>query len=489
MAALKKHRLLFVLLFLIVPQLIRLAFFPESGPIFALFPSIILMWLTEIIPLPATGLLIPVLAILYGISTVKTAFLPFGNQVIFLFLGSFLLAQSMQKHGWDKRMAYWILSKKWAGKNSHRIFWAITLLGWTLSMWVSNTATTAILTPVVLGIIATLKDQFQDQKLFDQFSHRVLLTTAFASSIGGMATPVGSPPNLLAIEFLRQKGIELDFFSWMQMALPVSIAMLLILQLLLGFIFPSSKQELNISDYFKGKLTELGPLTRSEIQVALCFGLAVVLWILPGALGAITPQSAPHLWVKAHFPMGVVALMTSLLLFILPTGKSNEDMNLSWEDAKKIDWGTLYLFGGGLCLGVLLKDTGFAKLVGTYLFESFQEQYIILGIVAVSASILMSEFSSNTASASIIIPLLLGSLVGNESLNILTLVFGATFGASFGFMLPVSTPPNAIVYGTGKLKLNQMIKAGVLFDLLGMIFICLFMWFLAPFLLGQVVKV
>ena len=438
----------------------------------ALFCSIVLLWFSEIIPLAATGLMVPTLAILYGVTHVKLAFAPFGNQILFLFIGSFLLAKSMEKHQWDKRMAYLLLSSKWGAQTPFGLSLQISLICWVLSMWISNTASCAIATPMVLGLVNSLKDEFPKEQDRNNLTIKLLLISAFASSIGGMATPVGSPPNLMAIQFLADKGIEISFFNWMLFGLPVSLTMLVALHLILSKKFPvDANPSFDMKLHFKEKRKLLGPIKKEELQVATLFCLAVFLWVSPGMLKMIFPNSPIISAFKSQLPMGVVALMASLPLFFLENEKG--ERNINWKDAAQIDWGTILLFGGGLTLGTLLDQSGLATSLGSKIFSLPGENLLILGLIIIIAGILISEFSSNTASTAIIVPLILGALSSLSTGDATLLVVAAAFGASFGFMLPVSTPPNAIVYGTGRIPLKKMIQTGVLFDLSGMVIIFL----------------
>jgi len=470
---------------IIAPLLITTGLQINNGNMVALFISIVLLWFTELIPLAATGLLVPCLAILYGIATPKTAFGAFGNQILFLFIGAFLIGRAMQKHGWDKRVAYFILSSKVGCQSPSTLATVIALTCWSLSMWISNTATCVIMTPIVLGILVTLKEQFNDDSAFQRYSIRLLLICAFASSIGGLATPVGTPPNLLAIEFLAEQGIHINFLNWMGIGLPISLTMLVILLAFLTLRYPVPQVDLqNIRQQFIKHSRELGKIKKAELQVAFCFLLAMTLWTAPGLIQLAAPDNPVLSVIQQRLPMGGVALLCALILFCLPLEteekiNGKQSRNLTWQDAQKIDWGTVLLFGGGLCLGKLLNETGLAKEIGELFFGS-DRSILIAALGAILIAILFSEFSSNTASASILIPIIIGTF-NTEGTEVLTqLVLATAFGASYGFMLPVSTPPNAVVYGTGKIPLQQMIRTGVIFDLSGYLIIAFFVIWALP---------
>jgi sodium-dependent dicarboxylate transporter 2/3/5 len=458
------------------PYLILSIAQPDHYKVMAIFISIVMMWFTEIVPLAVTGLMVPLLAILYGAVSTKEAFAPFGNQILFLFMGSFFIAKAMEKHGWDKRMAYTFLSSSFGAKSLQGVLVQVALICWILSMWISNTATCAIVVPIILGLMDTLKDNLKENKHQENLQTSFLLTAAFASSIGGMATPVGSPPNLMAIQFLKNKGINISFLEWMGYGLPVSLAMLGALILILKWRYPLPKVELKeVRKLFKVELESLGKTKKTEWQIMAVFLMAVILWILPGVLTLILPL---HLQPMAQsiqdaLPMGGVGVLASAFLFVLPGNKPGET-NLSWSEANTIDWGTIWLFGGGLAMGSLLDKSGLAADVGGLLFGGGINFYL-LALIVIMTGVILSEFSSNTASTAILVPLLLGSLSIWGEVHTTSLIIAAAFGASFGFMLPVSTPPNAIVFGTGKLPLKEMIKTGSLFDVTGIAIIWLFL--------------
>ncbi|MDC1175126.1 DASS family sodium-coupled anion symporter [Bacteriovoracaceae bacterium] len=471
---------------MIICPLILVQFVDISSPMaLALFISIVLLWFTEVIPLPITGLMVPCLSISYGLLSTKEAFTPFGNQILFLFIGSFLLAKSMEKHGWDKRMAYFFLTRKIGPRSLNGIIFFIGIICWGLSMWISNTAACAIMVPIALGLMNSLDTT--DPETMKSFQTKILLTCAFASSIGGVATPVGSPPNMLALQFLQQEGIEITFFKWMQLALPLSLMMFAALYFILNKLFPIKDEATHtrsLYDVFSEKYKNLGPMKLSEKQITFCFLLAVFFWITPGLFKTIAPTSELSKFLSARFSMGMVALSSALILFFVKDREGN--YNLTWQEGQDIDWGTIFIFGGGLCLGTMLDKTGLATEIGTSLFNFQSGGSIILPtIIIIATGIILSEFSSNTASAALLIPLILGATQGSGlTTSVATqLTMAAALGASFGFMLPVSTPPNAIVYGTGKLKLKDMIKSGIIFDFSGLLLIFIFSILIFPLLL------
>ena len=442
--------------------------FPHALPS-AIFLTTTLFWLFELLPLPATALMVPVLATVSGVLTVNQAFSPFGSEIPFLFLGCFLLAQSIEKHGLDRRIAFSILASPLGSSSPGRLVIGVATVCFALSMWISNTATCAMMVPVCPGIIRVFDEHLEDPVTRRRFATRLLIACAFASSIGGMATPIGSPPNILAIQFLKERGISVSFLDWMTYGLPLSLVALVGLLLLLAWRFPLPKtMPGETTDFLKKQWKTLGSPTQPQVQTTIVFGLAIFLWVLPDllSLGGLEPLSA---LVKARLPMSTVALGAGLLLFFLPTRVAGEMVpNLDWKDATKVDWGTILLFGGGLVLSAVLEQSGLARYLGENLF-SFDISFPILALLMVFISLLLSEFASNTATAAIVIPIVLAVLETPKyaQLDPKPVVILIALAASFGFMLPVSTPPNAIAFGTGHISSKDMIRTGIILDLVG----------------------
>lgn len=471
-----------IIAILVFPALIFTILGTPHAAVLSVFCSTVLLWLTEALPLPVTGLLVPVLLSCSGAVSGKDAFAPFGSDILYLFVGCFLLGRAIEKHGFDKRMAYFLLGRCLVGESLTAIHLVIALASFVLSMWISNTSAAIILTTVTLGILTSLSEHLPSDEIKRRLEIRLLLTCAFAASIGGLATPIGSPPNLIAIRFLSTRGVNISFSGWLPFALPISLAMLAVLFLILELRYPLRGQSVpGAKAIFRKLARELGPMHTGERQVALVFGLAVLLWILPSSLAAFFPAVDVIQAFNARLSMATVGLLAGISLFVLPVaGVSGLKRNLSWDDGAKIDWGTLMLFGGGLALGDALESSGAAKMLGTLLFQGAIATPILLICVVVFGSIVLSEFASNTAAASIMIPLILGlvdpTTFSQEAAT--AIVLASAFAASFGFMLPVSTPPNAIVYATGRVPSGEMLRTGVLFDVCGGLLIIVYFLFM-----------
>jgi len=426
----------------------------------------VIYWITEPIPLAVTALLGPILAIFFGIGRDKEVIASFGNPVLFLFIGSFMIARAMEKHRLDRRFSFWLLSFPTISKSPYRILLMLGAITAILSMWISNTAATAMIFPIALGILGTLFPE----KEKSPYATGVMLMIAFAASVGGIATPIGSPPNLIGIGMLGKViGYKISFFQWMQFGVPICLVMFLILYLMLLILFPlHGLKTSGISDFIGEQKKALGGWTTGEKNTLIVFFTAVFLWVLPGILGLLfEPKGTVLTLYNERLPEGGIAILAASLLFFLPIDRAKGEFTLSWDDAASIDWGTILLFGGGLAMGDLMFKTGLSLAIGDGLLSLLKIKSLwgITGI-AIALAILISELSSNTAAANMIIPVVISIAVAS-GVNPLPPALGATLGASFGFMLPISTPPNAIVYGSGLIPIRSMMRAGIVFDLIG----------------------
>lgn len=470
---------------------------PQGSRLSAVLACTLVLWVTESLPIPVTAVLAASLCVLMGVADAKTVLAPFSDPIVFLFIGSFILARAMMLHGLDRRFALAILSLRWVKGRPMRLLGALGLVTAAISMWVSNTATTAMMLPIALGLLRTLHNLRTPEGAcpgvsFDvrrwPYATGVMLMVAYAASVGGLGTPVGSPPNLIGIGLIRKlAGVEINFFQWMAVGVPSVVVMYAVLWGLLYRLHPAKKEEASdVSElvrYLRQQRDSLGEWTRGQVNTLVAFGVAAVLWIAPGALALVLGKG--HAFVKAtegRMPEAVAALLAASLLFVLPVDRREGKFTLDWQEAARIDWGTILLFGGGLSLGGLMFSTGVAKALGQSVTNLTGAQSL-WGLTAVSTAmaIVVSEATSNTAAANMIIPVVI-ALAQSAEINPVPPALGACFGASYGFMLPVSTPPNAIVYGSGLVPIPKMVRAGVLFDLCGFLIILLGIRALCPLL-------
>ena len=447
----------------------------------AILGMMIVFWVTEALPLAVTALLGPVLAVVFRVAPAGAAFSAFADPIIFVFVGSFILAEAMFVHGVDRRIAYTALTWRFVGASATRIlitFGAVTTI---LSMWMSNTATTAMMFPIGLSIVAHLARTGMAGAR--QFALVMMLITSFSASIGGMGTPVGTPPNLIGIGMLESlAGVKVTFFQWMLIGIPAMVLMFGLIAL--QFYFAGGRQatvDAASTDLVREELDKLGPVSRGQRNVLIAFGITVLLWVAPGIFAI---AGAADSWIAKGLaqsvPESVAAMIGALLLFVLPVDWTGRRFTLTWDQALNIDWGVILLFGGGLAMGSLTFSTGLAEALGKGITAWLPSQSTVaLTMLFTAAAIVLSEATSNTAAATMIVPIAI-AVAGAAKVTPLEPALGATLGASMGFMMPVSTPPNAIVYSSGFIPITSMMKYGLLLDLAGYVVIVALVLFLGP---------
>jgi len=452
----------------------------------AVMGLVVTLWLTEALPLAITAMLGPCVAVMLGVATGRQALAPFADPIIFLFIGGFMLAQAMFVHGLDRRIAYSALALKGVGTSAFRILLVYGAVCATMSMWISNTATTAMMFPIGLSIIAHLhRTATNQQAAVRRFALAMMLMTSFAPSIGGMGTPVGTPPNLIGIGMLEKiVGVKVSFFAWMAIGVP--IVMVLFAYLVFQFYWSSSRHLRVTGDstaMVQAELARLGPMNAAQRNVMIAFGVTVALWVTPGLLAlAGLDQTAFGRGYATSMPEGVAALMGAFLLFVLPVDWRERRFTLTWDEAVKIDWGIALLYGGGLALGELTFSTGLAQALGEGVTSWLPSQSsFALTVLFTAAAIIVSEAASNTASANMVIPIAIAVSLA-AGVRPIEPVLGATLGASMGFMMPVSTAPNAIVYSSGFVPIGQMMRHGVMLDLVAFVVIITTVMTLGPIL-------
>ena len=440
----------------------------------AILAMMVVLWITEALPLPVTAVIGPVLAIVLRVVPARTAFAPFADPIIFLFIGSFMLAEAMFVHGLDRRIAFTALSSKFVGASPTRILIVFGGVTCGLSMWISNTATTAMMFPIGLSIVAHLTHGREAERGSRDFGLAMMLMCAFGASIGGIGTPIGTPPNLIGIGMLnRIVGTDISFFGWMILGVPI---VLLLFGFLVGYFYLGTLRGLSFettrSDHIAEELRRLGPMSRGQRNVLIAFGVTVVLWLLPGLLAiAGVGQSAFARAYNAAVPESVAAMTGAVLLFVLPLHWPARQFTLKWEEAVGIDWGIILLFGGGLAMGELAFSTGLAEAMGRGITSWLPVQSeASLTILFTAVAIVMSEAASNTASATMIVPIAI-AVSQAAGINPVQPALGATLGASMGFMMPISTPPNAIVYSSGHVPITSMMRHGIVLDVAGFLVI------------------
>ncbi|MBA2302417.1 MAG: DASS family sodium-coupled anion symporter [Acidobacteria bacterium] len=440
----------------------------------AILAMMVVLWITEALPLAVTALIGPVLAIVLGVVPARAAFAPFADPIIFLFIGSFMLAEAMFVHGLDRRIAFSALSSRLVGSSPTRILMVFGGVTAFISMWISNTATTAMMFPIGLSIVAHLTQGREGEEGSREFSTAMMLICAFGASIGGIGTTIGTPPNLIGIGMLnRIAGADITFFRWMLLGVPIVI--LLFTFLVVYFYFRSLRGlEFDTSKSAKigEELQRLGPLSAGQRNVLIAFGATVTLWLFPGVLAILGLGQTPFARAyNAAVPESVAAMTGAILLFVMPLRWRARQFTLTWEEAVRIDWGIILLFGGGLAMGELAFSTGLAESMGRGIASFLPVQSeAALTILFTAVAIVMSEAASNTASANMVVPIAI-AVSQAAGISPIQPALGATLGASMGFMLPISTPPNAIVYSSGHVPITAMIRHGIVLDIAGFVVI------------------
>jgi sodium-dependent dicarboxylate transporter 2/3/5 len=439
-----------------------------SPALIGLMALCVTWWLSEALPMAVVALAAAIGAVLTGLATPEVAFKAFGTPLLFMFVGSFFVAEAMQVHGLGARLSEGVASKA-RGRLSFMI--AIAFTAFVQSMFMSNTAATAILLPLVLGMVPR----------GDRYGAALVLTVAWGATIGGLGTPVGTPPNGLGLAELRQRGVDLGFVEWMAVGVPMGAVMLVAMVGLLAWMYGVRRgQPLPAREIAAARAWSQG-----ERAVLVAAAVALTGWLLPTIAGLVAPDAAATKWIDVHITEEIVALIAGCLLFVLPggvTASGKPRPALTWSEATRIEWGVILLFGGGILLGSLAKSTGLAAEWGTTLVDATgaSSTWAITALVTGTA-IVLSEATSNTATASMLAPLA-GALAAAAGAAPIPAILGATMGSSFGFMMPISTAPNALAYATGRVTVGQMLRTGIVFDVIGFVLIVATLRLMCPLL-------
>ncbi|MGB7450343.1 MAG: SLC13 family permease [Ornithinimicrobium sp.] len=467
-------------------------------------------WVTEAMPLSATALLPIVLLPPLTELTIDDATVPYANPIVFLFLGGFLIAIAMQKWNLHRRIA--LLTLRRVGTHPRRIILGMMISTAFLSMWVSNTATTLMMLPIAISVLALvvenassqagdsaeeLRSQMEEgQSVTDVvgdkdvriFGVALVLSIAWSASIGGLGTLLGSPPNAIVVGYISDElDQEVGFLEWMMLGVPLVvtflfIAWLLITRLLFRFHLDEIPGGRKMID---SEIDDLGPMSQGEKVVLAVFAGAAFFWIVPGLLAGIGGLGDAFPWLDS-FDDTVIAITAGIILFLVP-GDRDGRMALEWEDAENgLPWGVLLLFGGGLSLAAAVAATGLDEWFGEQVSGLEALPIVLLLAAVVTIVLLLTEMTSNTATAATFIPVLGGVAIG-IGVDPMTLLIPAALAATCAFMLPVGTPPNAIVFGTGAVTIGEMARGGAVLNVVGVILITLFAVVIGPFALGLVI--
>lgn len=417
-------------------------------------------WMTEAAPLATTALLPLVLFPILDISNLKTTATSYAHPLIFLFLGGFMLARAMERWNLHRRIALHIL--RLGGHKPSSVIFSFMLATAFLSMWVSNTATAMMMLPIGQSVATTIARQSQPPNNggLTTFSAALMLGIAYAATIGGMGTLIGTPPNALFAGFMHETyGMEIGFFQWMLVGIPVVVILLPVTWFVLTRVaFRFSLTDLGAQgDAMAAEITSLDPMSRGEALVAALMAITAAGWIFRALLNKLLPGIA--------ISDAGIAMTAAVLLFIIPVQWSKGRFLLSWSEAIALRWDVLILFGGGLALAASINDSGLAHWIGGPLSALSNLPVIWLVLAVMIVVVYLGELASNTAMAAIFLPIAGAAAVG-MGVSPLVLTFPVALAASLGFMLPVATPPNAIIFGSGAITAQQMLRAGAILDII-----------------------
>jgi solute carrier family 13 (sodium-dependent dicarboxylate transporter), member 2/3/5 len=455
------------MLFLLISMFVPETFIsPGANKVLAVGAWMVTWWVSEAVPIPITSFLPLILFPLLGIMNMRESAAPYANPIIFLFLGGFMIALALEKHRLHERIALNLI--RITGTSGNGIILGFMIATGFISMWISNTATAMMMLPIAISVINLLKTNgsampHELPRRERNFAMGLLLMVGYAATLGGLATIIGTPPNVvfagLLDEFYHQK---LDFGKWMLVGVPVAALLLLSTHLIITrILFPNQLAKIEGSDaLITNKLTELGTISKEEKVVLLIFGLTSFFWIFQQAFNTLV--------FKGDILNDTnIAMMGGVLMFIIPVNGPHGTFLLSWKDTIQLQWGILFLFGGGLCLAEGLEHAGIIQTVGKWIAgQSTFNIWLILGLIV--ATVLLSEFMSNVALVQIFVPVIFGIADGMQ-INPVLLAMPVTMAASIGFMFPIATPPNAIVFSSGYIRMKDMVRAGILLDIVSII--------------------
>ena len=430
-------------------------------------------WVTEAIPIPATALLPIVLLPILGAASIDDVAAPYANPLLFLFLGGFLLALAIERWGLHRRLALNVIDR--VGTAPARLLAGFMGSAALISMWVSNTATTLMLLPIALSVVEWITADDDASHVPSGFAAALMLGIAYAASIGGLGTLIGTPPSALVAGFLRETyGIDVGFARWMMVGVPVVVVAIPIAYVILlrshriGGVATVAGR-----DRIATELSALGRMSRAEKTVGVVFAVTALAWVTRPLL---------ERWISGITDAGI-AIAGALLLFVLPSGRTRGEFVLDWSTARRVPWGILILFGGGLSLAAAIEATGLAEWLGHAMggVETWPLVAVLLAVAVVV--VFFSELASNTATAATFLPIA-GALALALGLDPLVLAIPTGMAASGGFMLPVATAPNAIVYASGTITMSQMARAGFLLDVAFIVLVTAGAYLLLPLVFG-----
>ena len=440
---------------------------PEAWKVLGLAAWMVTWWVSEAVPIPVTALLPLIMFPILGVFDIKESTAPYASPIIFLFMGGFFIALGLEKHGLHKRIALNLI--RITGTHANGIILGFMIATAFLSMWISNTATTVMMLPIAMSVIDLMVESDLTQqkdhnpRSFQVFSVGLLLSIAYSANIGGTATIIGTPPNIVLVGYLNEFiDYEMEFSKWMLIGIPISCTMLMLTYLLITkVLFPNRLGVIKGSgDVLRKQLLELGKMSTEERLVAFIFAMTALGWIFKKYI---------NLLLGGEFMNDTVTAMSGgLLMFLVPVNLKKGIFLMKWEDTRRMPWGILILFGGGLCLAKGMETTGLIQLIGDAISGSGHLQIWLITTILITIMLFMTELMSNVALTTIFIPVVIGIATG-FGLNPVLVTIPVTMAASCAFMMPISTPPNAIVFASGKIRIKDMMKAGFILNIVSIV--------------------
>ncbi|MDQ3277979.1 MAG: DASS family sodium-coupled anion symporter [Bacteroidota bacterium] len=442
---------------------------PEAAVVIAFATLMIGLWVTEALPMPVVALLPLILFPLFGVAPIATTAASYANPVIFLFMGGFMLGLAIEKWNLHRRIALNIV--RLTGTSGDRIILGFIISTGSISMWLSNTATTMMMFPIALSVVKVMEENHAEKKGMANFAMSIMIAIALASNFGGIATIIGTPPNVAYAGFYNKRYNEtIAFADWVLLCMPLSLLLMGILYLVMvKWLYPNGmKNDAATGSIIHSELAALGPFTLPEKRVFLIFLATALLWITKDLINK---------WSPLKLDDNMIAIMGATALFITPSGRKNESL-LEWSDTRNMAWGILLLFGGGIALATALENVGLIQQLGQWFAQFGFSTFMLIFLVTV-VSMFISEVMSNVAQVIVFAPVVSG-LAEAAHIHPLLLGIPMTLAASCASMLPMGTPPNAIAFSSGYIKLKQMTRIGFIMNIIAVILITLFCWLLLP---------
>lgn len=431
---------------------------------------IAIWWVFEAVPIAITALLPVILFPLTGSLSLDETSSAYGHRYIFLYLGGFILALAIEKWKLHKRIALNIIS--FLGSDVKRIILGFMISTAFLSMWISNTATAVMMLPIAIAIIkqiSNLKSSKEDESVI--FGKALMISIAFSASIGGVSTLIGTPPNLILASIIEESyGIKISFKEWMLFALPISCTLLIISWVYLTrFAFNFTHYNFDkVENEINSQLNNLGKISYEEKLVSIIFLITAISWVFKDFIQIIVP----------YIDDAIIAIISAITLFLLNSGHKTEKL-MKWEDAIKLPWGILLLFGGGLAIASAFQSTGLANYIGESLNNFGSLPLVFLLLLTITMVNFLTEITSNLATTAMLLPII-SSISWALDIHPFILMIGATVAASCAFMLPVATPPNAVVFGSNYLRISDMVKVGLIMNIISILLILIFVYYYLP---------